>query len=134
MGETAAPTPILAVWLFGSRAEGRERAGSDTDLAFLLPPDCSWSHRQLAALVLELEAKGVPAPDLHALNGTALAFQAEAVLRGRRIFCRDPAACAGYEAHLTTRFLDFEPILRLQYGIQRRRIQTGEGLGPAPRR
>jgi len=128
-----AGTQVAAAWLVGSRAQGRERPDSDTDLAILLEPSDSWSYREEAGLSLALEEGGVDRPDLRLLNHAALSFQAEAVLRGRRVFCRDAATCVAYEVYVTTRYLDFEPILRLQYRIQRRRIQAEGILGPASR-
>jgi predicted nucleotidyltransferase len=125
---------VQAAYLFGSRALGRERTDSDTDVAVLLPRGTKADLRLVADLTLRLERAGVIAPDLHILNETALAFQWEAT-RVPAVYAADQAARAGYEAWLTLRYLDFEPLLAVQYRIQRRRIAEKGTLGrPRPRR
>ena len=121
-------TPVLAAYLFGSRQSGRALADSDTDIAVLLPPGTEASLRLLGDLTLRLAEAGVPSPEVHVLNEAPLAFQAEA-LRGTRAFSRDEAARVAYEALVTLRYLDFEPLLALQYRIQRRRLAEEGTLG-----
>ena len=124
-----AGTPVLAAWLMGSRAHGTARPDSDTDVGVLLPRGTAVTPALVADLTLRLEDQGVARPDVHVLNDTALAFQAEAVMRGERVYSASEEERVLYEVWVTTRYLDFEPILQLQYRIQRRRIAAGERLG-----
>lgn len=122
-------TPVLAAWLFGSRAHGSAGPESDTDIAVLLPRGTTATAALVGELTIRLEDAGLERPDVHVLNGTALAFQAEAVMRGERIFSASEEDRVLYEVWVTTRYLDFEPVLELQYRIQRRRLAAGERLG-----
>jgi len=121
-------TPVVAAYLLGSRAAGTAGAESDTDIACLLPRGVEGSLGLLAELTTRLADAGVPAPDVHVLNETPLAFQAEAVLRGQRLYSSDDEARVGYEVYVLTHYLDFEPILTLQYRLQRQRLARGESL------
>jgi predicted nucleotidyltransferase len=121
-------TPVVAAYLFGSRQSGRALADSDTDIAVLLPPGTEASLLLLGDLTLRLAETGVPSPEVHVLNEAPLALQAEA-LRGTRAFSSDEPARVTYEAWLTLRYLDFEPLLALQYRIQRRRLAEEGTLG-----
>jgi hypothetical protein len=62
------------------------------------------------------------------LNESSLAFQFEA-LRGTRAFSADEGQRIDYEAWVTLRYLDFEPLLAIQYRIQRRRLAEEGTLG-----
>jgi predicted nucleotidyltransferase len=126
-----AGTPVVAAWLMGSRARGQAREGSDTDVAVLLPRSTAATNALLADLIARLEDAGVPAPDVHVLNETSLAFQAQAVMRGERVHSTDEEARVRFETWVISRYLDFEPLLELQYRIQRRRLATEGTLGPA---
>lgn len=126
-------TPVLAAWLFGSRRSGRERPDSDTDVACLLPRGIQADLALVTDLTLRLARAGVPSPEIHVLNEAPLAFQYEA-LRGDRVYAGDDCARAEYEAWVTLRYLDFEPLLRLQYRIQRRRLAEQGTLGRPRRR
>jgi hypothetical protein len=55
-------------------------------------------------------------------------FQFEA-LRGTRAFSADEVQRADYEAWVTLRYLDFEPLLAIQHRIQRRRLAEEGTLG-----
>jgi hypothetical protein len=50
--------------------------------------------------------------EVHVLNEASLAFQFEA-LRGTRAFSADEVQRADFEAWVTLRYLDFEPLLAL---------------------
>ena len=121
-------TPVVAAYLFGSRQSGRALADSDTDIAVLLACRTESSLALLGDLTLRLAEAGVPSPEVHVLNETSLAFQAEA-LRGTRAFSGNDLERANYEAWVTLRYLDFEPLLAIQYRIQRRRLAEEGTLG-----
>jgi len=121
-------SPVVAAYLFGSRQSGRALADSDTDIAVLLPRGTEASLALLGELTVRLAEAGVTAPEVHMLNETSLAFQAEA-LRGTLAFSSNDGERAGYEAWVTLRYLDFEPLLAIQYRIQRRRLAEEGTLG-----
>jgi Predicted nucleotidyltransferases len=126
-------TPVVAAYLFGSRQSGRAFPDSDTDVAVLLPRGSEATVALLGELTVRLAEAGVPSPEVHVLNEASLAFQFEA-LRGTRAFSADEAQRADYEAWVTLRYLDFEPLLAIQYRIQRRRLAQEGTLGrPGPR-
>lgn len=129
-----AMTPVVVAWLMGSRARGTARDDSDTDVGVVLPRGVCATLDLVAGLTVRLRDAGVPEPDVHVLAETPLAFQAEAVLHGERAFCADEEVRVSYETYVTTRYLDFEPLLRAQYAIQRRRLREEGTLGPARRR
>ena len=127
------PSTQLAAYLFGSRQCGRALPDSDTDVAVLLPRGSEVSVALLGELTVRLAETGVPWPEVHVLNEAPLAFQFEA-LRGVRAFSVDEAQRSDYEAWVTLRYLDFEPLLAMQYRIQRRRLAQEEAFGSlAPR-
>jgi predicted nucleotidyltransferase len=126
-------TPVVAAYLFGSRQCGRAFSDSDTDVAVLLPRGCEASLALLGELTVRLADAGVPSPEVHVLNEASLAFQFEA-LRGTRAFSADEVQRADYEAWVTLRYLDFEPLLAIQYRIQRRRLAEEGTLGRPGRR
>lgn len=124
---------MVAAYLFGSRQSGRARADSDTDIAVLLPKGTEASAAFLGDVTVRLAEAGVPCPEVHVLNDASLAFAAEA-LRGTRAFSADETRRAEYEAWVTLRYLDFEPLLAIQYRIQRRRLAKEGTLGSPSRR
>ena len=126
-------TPVVAAYLFGSRQCGRAFPDSDTDVAVLLPRGTEISVALLGELTVLLAEAGVPSPEVHVLNEASLAFQFEA-LRGTRAFSADEVQRADYEAWATLRYLDFEPLLAIQYRIQRRRLAEEGTLGRPGRR
>lgn len=128
-----AGTGVVAAYLFGSRQVGSARAESDTDVACLLPPGKRADLALLSDLTLRLARAGVPAPDVHILNETPLAFQVEA-LRGEPVYSSDDRARVAYEVWVTLTYLDFKPLLDLQYRIQRHRLAEEGTLGRPDRR
>jgi predicted nucleotidyltransferase len=123
-----AGTPVVSAYLFGSRQSGRALPDSDTDVAVLLPRGMQASVALLGDLTVRLAEVGVPSPEVHVLNEASLAFQFEA-LRGVRVFSTDDDQRADFEAWVTLRYLDFEPLLAIQYRIQRRRLAQEGTLG-----
>ena len=126
-------TPVVAAYLFGSRQCGRALPDSDTDVAVLLPRGIEASLVLLGELTVRLAEAGVPSPGVHVLNEASLALQFEA-LRGKRAFSAGEVQRADYEAWVTLRYLDFEPLLAIQYRIQRRRLAEEGTLGSPGRR
>lgn len=91
---------LQAVYVFGSRAEGSTRRGSDCDVAVLLPHETA---RRAGALALselhqELERRLRLEVDLVNLRLASTVFANEIVATGERIESADPAAADDFEA------------------------------------
>lgn len=104
---------LAAAWLFGSRARGRERAGSDVDLGILLRDD---PPPTLEGLRLDLQddlagALGRPV-DLVVLN-RAPADLVHRVLRdGELLIENDPSRRVRFEVARRAEYFDLLPVLR----------------------
>ena len=118
---------LVAAYAFGSRCEGRDRPDSDLDVGVVLDP-AAQDASDLALAKLEAgiqRSAGEIAVDVVVLNEQGLAFQFNALSRGRVLYERSREARAAYEANLLSRYFDFLPTLQLfeRYhtkGIRRR--------------
>jgi predicted nucleotidyltransferase len=117
---------ILAVYLFGSFAQGRENELSDVDVAVLL----SNSSRTVKGKI-EVEVGHyleVDEVDIVFLDEAPLAFVKEIINNSQRVYCRDTQLTAEFEADVLVRYFDLEPLLGLYDETQITRIRNG-GLG-----
>lgn len=109
--------PIVAAYLFGSRAEGRAHRESDIDLAVLLDWGRAGSDRErfearvllTSALIAELRTNAV---DVVVLNDAPPGLASRIVTRGRRIYCSDSAIERAFRRDIQLRAADLEPFLR----------------------
>lgn len=100
---------VRAIYLFGSRAEGTARPDSDLDLGVLYA-----SPQPLArtlALEEELERALDEKVDLVDV-ARAGAFVALAVVRGERLYCREPLEADRFELYVLRRAGDLLPFER----------------------
>lgn len=100
---------IRALWLFGSRADGTARDGSDIDVGVL------WEPGQPLEATLSLEEElsrtaGLPVDVVDA--GHAGAFLALEIVRGERVFCRDEVEADLFELYVLRRAGDLMPFER----------------------
>jgi predicted nucleotidyltransferase len=90
---------VQAVYLFGSYAEESQNAGSDVDLALLLPHEVSKPEGSLSMspvrFTLEKELKKVV--DVVNLRLVSTVFQKEIIAKGKRIHCGDEYAADTFE-------------------------------------
>ncbi len=112
-----APPALVAVWLFGSRAEGRARAGSDLDLGLLLDraaaPTAAARFRLRLRLGARLaEALGRDDLDLVVLNDAPPLFARRIVTAGPPLYVADAAAEHAFRRDIQLRAADLEPFLR----------------------
>jgi uncharacterized protein len=102
---------LQGVYLFGSRADGTARAGSDYDIAFLVEWGHSPSRRELwewsLSLAKQLRVDHVDLIDLQKANTV---FRFEIVSTGERIFTKDEDYCATFEMTVYSMYqrLNFE--------------------------
>jgi predicted nucleotidyltransferase len=100
---------VRALYVFGSRAVGDERGDSDLDLGVL------YRERQPLAVTLALEgelerAAGAKVDVVDAAR--AGAFLALDIVRGERVFCRDPYETDLFDLYVLRRAGDLLPFER----------------------
>lgn len=103
---------IQLIYLFGSRATGRDRAASDTDLAILLqkpPRSLAFKTRLIAAL----EAEGPI--DLTILNAVGSVLKYQVAKDGRLLYERTPGQDRRFRFYARKEFFDFQPTLEFFY-------------------
>ncbi len=100
---------LRAAYLFGSVSRAEARPSSDVDLALLL------DHRPTLAELVQLQQQLEDAlgekTDVVDL-GSASAFLALDIIKGRRIFCRDHDAIDEFELYVLRRAGDLAPFER----------------------
>ncbi|MDI6823632.1 MAG: nucleotidyltransferase domain-containing protein [Thermodesulfobacteriota bacterium] len=120
MAETEKYAPMLAilarynpvaVYLFGSRAQGSARADSDIDLALLLPDDCSLPATERIDLIARLEELAGRRVDLVLLNRAPLPLQFEIIHTGIVLYESSFDARTDFEDIVVRDYLDLSPML-----------------------
>ncbi len=120
----AADPRVRLVYGFGSAASGVAGPLSDVDVAALLDAPLDWdAERELRGRVGAL----VPRIDLVILNGAPPALRFEIVTSGRCLLARDPREQAEFEIVSLSRFLDFQPVRRVQQEYLRARVEERRG-------
>jgi predicted nucleotidyltransferase len=115
LAEFAASDPrILALYLFGSRAQGDATEQSDVDVGILFQQPVTL--RDVLRLEDALEQRlGLPVDLVDA--GHASAFLALDIIRGERVFCTDEDRCDEFDLYVMRRAGDLAPFER-----ERRRL------------
>lgn len=115
---------VRIIYAFGSAANGSAGPLSDVDLAVLLdsPPDLE-AESDLRARVAEV----VPHVDLVILNQAPSALRYEILTGGRCLLARSPREQAEFEITSLSRFLDFQPMRRVQQDYLRNRVEERRG-------
>lgn len=120
MAETEKYAPMLAilarynpvaVYLFGSRAQGSARADSDIDLALLLPDDGSLPATERIDLIARLEELAGRRVDLVLLNRAPLPLQFEIIHTGIVLYESSFDARTDFEDIVVRDYLDLSPML-----------------------
>jgi len=108
-------TGVVAVYLFGSFAEGRAHRESDLDVGVLLRWDAYPSARERFEMGLrlggELAVERKPA-DVIILNDAPPTLAARIVTEGQRVFCAESAADHAFRRDAQLRAADLMPFLR----------------------
>ena len=120
---------IIAVYLFGSVVRGRNRTGSDIDLALLLDERAGKADRKLLLDRLIPALGRLLRRDIHLLflNDASYVTRMEAMLRGRLIHCKDEIVLAEFRMVSLVLFADFAPYLRRQERNLRQRLAAEDG-------
>ncbi len=119
---------VVAAVIFGSRATGDHREGSDLDVGVWLDPLLGTDERLRLRLALDraLAEAGTSAPvDLVVLNGASHALRHRALSTGRRILDRDPRRRVRLETDALISFLDTAPLRATRAVGTRARIAEG---------
>ncbi|MFZ3105429.1 MAG: nucleotidyltransferase domain-containing protein [Smithella sp.] len=105
---------IAVVYLFGSRATGRQSPLSDIDIGVVLQKAPSGNNtRTLYNNLYELFTEKYPASrlDIVFLQEAPLSLQYTAVREGKILFETDPNFTVDYENRVMNQYLDFRPVL-----------------------
>jgi predicted nucleotidyltransferase len=100
---------ILALYLYGSYAEGRANAMSDVDVAILAREDLT--REQLWNLERKSSAQWPESVDLRVLNLAPLAFRYQVTARGQRLWASDVGRVADWESLTWRLYWDWRPRL-----------------------
>jgi len=120
----ASKPEVLAVYIFGSLATGKARPNSDIDVAVLLDPAALKSAPPLyradlnAAAGAALETFNV---DVVILNEAPPALAHNVITKGKLIFERSRSARIAFQVRNLNRFLDLEPMHRVQIDYMKKR-------------
>ena len=121
-------TGLLAVYLFGSRAEGTANTQSDYDFAILV--DFSSPMDDLAFTALDLEEKLAAIlnteVDIITLNTADIEHKFLIISRGVLIYSSDDDKRTDFEDIVIKEYLDFKPVLELYRKDFREAIQEGD--------
>jgi len=104
---------VAIVYLFGSKATGRESRLSDIDIGVVLKEELRNDTRNLYHTLYGLFT-GIYLSgklDIVFLQEASLSLQYSAVREGKILFESDPIFTADYEHHVMNQYLDFRPIL-----------------------
>ena len=100
---------IIAIYLYGSQAEGRASPISDVDVAVLAQPDMT--RRQLWRLEDQWAAHWPEKIDLRVLNLAPLPFRYEVTAHGERLWAADVGQVAEVESLIWRQYWDLRPLL-----------------------
>lgn len=114
---------VLAVYLFGSQASGRQNSSSDVDLAVLLkrggPRQTSGQEFKFRC---ELEGLLHTDVDVTILNHADLFLAHQALTKGVAVFVRDRRRAEQLKWRLVNAYWDFIPTRRILEGESIRRL------------
>jgi len=102
---------VLFAYFFGSRARGKQRGGSDIDIAVYVDEEQEPLFTASLALKMEKALGTGEGVDVRILNGSALRFRHQVLKYGRVIHSRDEKARISFEAISMCRYMDFKPYL-----------------------
>jgi predicted nucleotidyltransferase len=129
LAQYAREQEIIALYLFGSAATGTQTPLSDIDIAVLLPEDIpvhQYFDRRLQMTLDLMQLLGANEVDLVILNQAPPLLKHQVISHGKVIYCRDEPQRRRFEARAILEYLDFKPILDLQFEYLKRRLREGK--------
>lgn len=118
-------TGVAVAYLFGSRAAGTERPGSDYDIAVLFDHDADWLEPPTVADALARRFGGtsVDVVDLERVN---LELRGAVVQTGRLVYSVDEPRRVAFETRTRSEYFDYVPTMRsLTWSFTRRIADRG---------
>lgn len=109
--------PIIAIYLFGSLAKGKEKAKSDIDLAFVFnerfyKEDPFRALQEAELLGAEISKNTHKAVDVVILNGASLSFAYYTIREGMFLYESSAVDRILYEVTLDNKYQDFMPFIK----------------------
>ncbi len=124
LDEVLAEAGVAAAYLFGSRASGRPRPDSDTDVAVVMSTGATvpglLARESLALALAPLLGGGEV--DLVVLDTAPLELRARVVRTGRLLAAPDPVTRVRFEVDTQSRWFDVEPAHTEQTAAFLRRV------------
>lgn len=125
---------VILAYHFGSQAEGRAGPLSDPDFAVLFGPDIlreAWTDHQIKLMGELMDHFGRDEVELVVLNRATPVMAQQVATRGRVHFEAQPGTHVDFEVDTLRRYVDTEPLRRIQdhyffRQIEKDRALTGE--------
>ena len=119
---------VVLAYLFGSHARGRATPMSDLDFAVLLSEAiarAAYIDYQIALTQDLTRVFGSDEVQVVILNQAPPLLAYAVVVHGRELLCRDAAARVRFRVRATQRYLDTQPLRKVQAEATARRIREG---------
>lgn len=115
---------VIAAYLFGSFARGRQRPMSDLDIAVLLDERKGRIDRKILLDRLHQNLGRLLRLDIHMLilNDTSYTARIEALFRGRCLHVKDEEASAHFKMLTLSLYADFAPVRDGLHGRLRKHL------------
>ena len=110
----SAEPSILAAWIFGSRARGEAKPGSDLDVGLLAMPGVTPPAGIEERVAVEIAGRTGLDVDVSQIGEARPTLSFEVVTDGRRVFARDAERADIAEERLRWVYLDTAHIRRVQ--------------------
>lgn len=122
--------PIVAAYLFGSRATGKVWAESDVDVALLFGEADTSNRLEIIGRVSEYlcQALGGIEVDVVSLAGVPTHFACEILRTGRLVFCTDPHERIRFEMGILDKYTDEEQWQQIGRHYLMKRAKTRQML------
>lgn len=120
---------VSALYLFGSAAQGALTPLSDLDVAVFLPesvPPEEYFDRRLQMTLDLMELLRDNEIDLVILNHAPLLLKYKVVTTGKLLYSRNERTLKHFELRALTEYLDFKPVLDMQFEYLKRRLKEGQ--------